>query len=184
MEAEPAASWKGFLASLVARMRGHPCCSSIIERGPFKLRVGFPGEECEETADPTRWEKPFSTCPGLAQWGHSGGAAPTPQALNCSPQVAVGSKKRPRGSGTGRPGARVVIQPRKGFLVPCPSASIFLGPAVWLSSPPVGVLKQCWQPPLGLTPTPYKKHKHPQSSSGAHEELKTLLFRDEALLVG
>lgn len=85
MEAEPAASWKGFLASSVARMRGHPCCPSIIERGPFKLRVGFSGEECEETADPTRWEKP-STCPGLAQWGHSGGAAPTPQALNCSPK--------------------------------------------------------------------------------------------------
>lgn len=33
-------------------------------------------------------------------------------------------------------------------------------------------------------PNPYKKHKHPQSSGGAHEELKTLLFRDEALLVG
>lgn len=78
----------------------------------------------------------------------------------------------------------MAIQPRKGFSVPCPSASISLGPAVWLSSPPVGVLKQCWQPPQGFTPTPYKKHKQPQSSGGAHEELKTLLFGDEALPVG
>lgn len=66
-------------------------------------------------------------------------------------------------------------QPRKGFLVPL-SLSLRLGPAV-------GVLKQCGHLHRAH-PNAYMKHKHPQSSGGALEELKTLLFQDEALLVG
>lgn len=82
------------------------------------------------------------------------------------------------------PRSPVAIQPRKGFSVPLSLSLHLPWPSSLVELPPVGVLKQCWQPPQRLTPTPYKKHKHPQSSGGAHEELKTLLFRDEALLVG
>lgn len=72
MEAEPAASWKGFLVSSAARMRGHPCCPSIPGRGPLSSGLGFLVEDVRRLCRPHEMGEalPYLPRPGSVgtQW--------------------------------------------------------------------------------------------------------------------